>query len=79
VERRSRGGRVLGAAEALSPERALALFTTDPGAPGGSPRRVRVGAVADLCLLHEPWSVARCKLSKELVAQVLCGGERSSC
>lgn len=75
VERRSRGGRMLGPAEGLAPERALALFTTPPAAPGGAPRRVEVGARADLCLLRVPWSRARERLSQGLVAATLRGGE----
>ena len=49
--RRTPSGRVLGPAERLSPERALALFLSDPATPGGPARTVRIGARADLCLL----------------------------
>jgi predicted amidohydrolase YtcJ len=51
VERRTAGGAPLGLREAVSPERALALFLTPPDDPGGEVRRVRPGASADLCLL----------------------------
>jgi len=51
VERRTAGGAPLGLREAVSPERALALFLTPPDDPGGEVRRVRPGAPADLCLL----------------------------
>jgi predicted amidohydrolase YtcJ len=78
VARRSAGGRVLGPDESLDPERALALFTSPPGAPGGSPRRVAVGAPADLCLLDRPWSRARERLDAEDVAACWCGGLRVS-
>jgi predicted amidohydrolase YtcJ len=54
VTRRSVGGRVLGPGEALDPVRALSLYLDDPAAPGVTPRRVEVGAAADLCLLAAP-------------------------
>jgi predicted amidohydrolase YtcJ len=53
VRRMSRSGRVLGPAERLAPGRALALFLSDPGSPGGPARSVQVGARADLCLLGD--------------------------
>ena len=37
IERRTAGGEPLGLREAVSPERALALFLTPPEAPGGTP------------------------------------------
>ena len=75
VTRETHTGSVLGAREALSPERALALFTTPPEAPGGAPRRVRVGEAADLCLLDRPWSAARVALSRDLVAATVLAGK----
>ena len=54
VERRTRTGAVLGAPEALDPQRALALFLARLDDPGGPPRQVRPGAPADLCLLDRP-------------------------
>lgn len=62
VTRKSASGRVLGAAEALSPEQALALFTSPARQPGGPARRLAVGAPADLCLLDRPWADARERL-----------------
>ena len=56
VERRTAEGAPLGVREAVSPERALALFLTAPEDPGGERRRVAVGAPADLCLLDGPLS-----------------------
>lgn len=75
VTRETHTGRVLGAGEALTPERALALFTTPPDDPGGAPRRVRVGEAADLCLLDRPWSDARVALSRDLVAATVLAGQ----
>lgn len=75
VTRETPSGKALGAGEALTPERALALFTTPPEEPGGAPRRVRVGEAADLCLLDRPWSRARLSLSRHLVAATVRAGE----
>lgn len=74
VERRTRGGAPLGPSEALSPERALALFTTPLETPSAAPRALAPGAPADLCLLHLPWREARAQLSRELVAATWIGG-----
>ena len=74
VSRRSAAGAVLGAREALSPEQALALFTTPLDDPGGKPRRVEVGAAADLCLLDCPWREARRSLSAAHVRGTFLGG-----
>jgi predicted amidohydrolase YtcJ len=59
VERRTRAGATLAEAERLAPEEALALFLAPLDDPGGAPRRVTVGALADLCLLDRPWRRAR--------------------
>jgi predicted amidohydrolase YtcJ len=75
VTRRTRDGATLGAHERLTPERALALFTTPAHAPGGTPRRVEVGAVADLCLLDRSWSRARDELSSKMVRATLVAQE----
>ncbi len=75
VHRRTASGVVIGRAEKLTPEQALALFTTPLHAPGGSPRRVRVGEKADLCLLDQPWAAARSDLSRHRVAATFLGGE----
>jgi predicted amidohydrolase YtcJ len=74
VERRTRNGVVLSPDERLSPEQALALFTTHWSAPGGPVRQLRVGAAADLCLLREPWAVVREALADvEVLATVQDG------
>jgi len=53
VRRTTRSGRVVGPDERMAPRRALGLFLSDPGDPGGPPRTVTVGAAADLCLLGD--------------------------
>ena len=75
VDRRTRGGAALGPDEGITPERALALFTTTAAAPGGAPRRVAMGMRADLCLLDRSWSAARDVLGSECVAATFCAGE----
>ena len=67
VSRLTRAGVTLGEAERLAPERALALFLGPLGDPGGAPRRVALGAPADLCLLDRPWRSAREELSSACV------------
>ncbi len=54
TERRTRTGRVVGPDERVDAASALARFLAPWDAPGGPPRRVHVGAAADLCLLHVP-------------------------
>jgi predicted amidohydrolase YtcJ len=75
VERRTAGGASLGRCEALSPERALALFTTPAGSPGGPPREIAPGAPADLCLLDRPWARARDQLDASCVVATITGGK----
>ena len=74
VTRRTRDGALLGERERLTPERALALFTSSPSVPGGPSRRVTVGAVADLCVLDRPWSRARDELSSSMVTATVVAG-----
>ena len=51
MHRRTRSGAVAGAAERVPFEEALAAYLGSPGDPGGTPRHVVPGAVADLLLL----------------------------
>jgi predicted amidohydrolase YtcJ len=74
IERRTASGAPLGVREAVSPERALALFLTPPEVPGGAPRRVEVGAPADLCLLDGPLSRVLEAPSADHVALTVIGG-----
>lgn len=75
VDRKTAAGSVIGPGEAISPERALALFTTPPDDPGGLPRRIAPGAPADLCLLARPWAQARDRLAADSVRYTFCAGE----
>lgn len=74
VTRRTPAGAVVGKDEVLTPEQALGLFLAPLDAPGGPPRRVRVGGPADLCLLDAPWRTARGALHRDRVAATLFGG-----
>ena len=75
VARESAEGLSLGPAEALSPEGAVALFSSPLRDPGGPPRRIRPGAPADLCLLDRPWSAARSALHCDQVRATLRAGK----
>ncbi|MFJ9896244.1 amidohydrolase family protein [Streptomyces sp. NPDC091280] len=59
--------------ERLRPEAALRLFTGEPRHPART-RRLTVGAVADLCLLHVPLREALRTLSGELVRAAYVSG-----
>lgn len=74
VERRTPNGEVLGGVERLTPEQALALFTAPLEAPGRPVPGLYVGAPADLCLLTQPWVVARQNLGLVQVARTVIGG-----
>ena len=61
--------------EAISPEQALALYTKPANDAGAVPRKIEVGAVADLCLLDRDWSHARRDLSDVQVRVCWIDGE----
>jgi predicted amidohydrolase YtcJ len=67
-------GHPIGAAEQLTPERALNLFLGHPTDPGGRVRTVSAGSPADLCLLAVPWTEARTELSHHLVRATIRAG-----
>ena len=73
VHRKTARGRVVGAAERLTPERALALFTTPLSDPGGEPMRIGTGAPAALCVLRRPWAQARLSLDRSDVRASVSG------
>ena len=74
VRRRTSSGQPIGPDEAVTPRRAFDLFTTSPEAPGGSPRRVLVGAAADLCLLDRPLADALDAPSPNMVRATMING-----
>lgn len=63
VDRRTASGEILGGEERLTPEEAVGLFLGEADSPGTSPRRIRPGIVADICLLDRPWQQARSGLA----------------
>jgi predicted amidohydrolase YtcJ len=75
IDRRTELGELLGPAESVSPDAALALLTGDLARPGQPRPALAVGDRADLMLLHEPWREARTALSAELVRATFVGGE----
>jgi predicted amidohydrolase YtcJ len=74
VSRRTEGGRIIGAGEALTPEQALALFLGDPHSPGGPARTIGADVDADLCLIDRPWDAARQDLGAVEVAMTMRSG-----
>lgn len=75
VERTTEAGYILGDSEKLTPEEALALFTSAADAPGGRPRAIDLGEPADFCLLASPWTAARGRLASEDVAATIRDGQ----
>lgn len=73
VSRRTRSGLQLGAGEALTPEEAVALFLSDP-LDLTQQRNIKVGVIADFCMLDRPWEVARERLSSSDVRMTIGGG-----
>ncbi len=74
VDRATESGAVLGPDDRVAPRRALDLFMGPPDAPGGPPRRVEVGAPADLCVLDRPLADALDDLAAVHVTATLVGG-----
>ncbi|MFF3580786.1 amidohydrolase family protein [Streptomyces mirabilis] len=61
--------------EAVDPRAALDLFAGEPQHPSRA-RRLKVGAVADLCLLHVPLREALDLMSADVVRATFVGGRR---
>jgi predicted amidohydrolase YtcJ len=74
VHRRTPAGRVAGPGERLTPGQSVAAYLAPPGDPGGPARRVRVGADADLILLHVPLAAALAAPDPALIRTVLADG-----
>lgn len=72
--RRTAVGRPIGLNERISPSDALQRYLGRPDDPGGPQRRVKVGEVADLCLLHEPLPEALRRPASALVHATIVGG-----
>jgi predicted amidohydrolase YtcJ len=74
AQRRTPAGAVLGAAERMPVGRALRSYLASPLDPGGRPRTVTVGAVADLVLLQLPWAGVLAEPNRDLVRCTLYAG-----
>jgi predicted amidohydrolase YtcJ len=74
AERHTPSGAVAAPAERLPPARALDAYLSAPGDPGGPPRRVRAGAVADLVLLDRPLDDQLAAPTASAVRTVVVGG-----
>lgn len=74
VSRRTVAGHVIAGQEALSPEEALDLYLRVPNDLRRR-RRVEPGAMADLCLLDQPWAVARSALCASHVFTTIINGK----
>jgi predicted amidohydrolase YtcJ len=74
VSRRTKAGGVLNADERMPKRDALSLYLGGFHDPGGPPRRVEVGAPADLCLLAASLGAALDALNPELVSATMVGG-----
>jgi predicted amidohydrolase YtcJ len=72
--RTTTGGEVLGAAERIAPAEALGLYLGSAVSPA-TPRRVAVGADADLCLLTAPLRDVLAAPTADLVAATVIGGQ----
>jgi predicted amidohydrolase YtcJ len=73
VSRQTREGSAIGAAEALTPEQAIALYLACPHDLSRQ-RRIAPDESADLCLLDRPWAKARGRLSSTDVRATFAGG-----
>lgn len=74
VDRRTESGAVLGPDDRIVAARALDLFLGPAAAPGGPPRRLEVGAPADLCVLDRPVADALDDLAAVRVTATIVGG-----
>lgn len=78
TKRRTRSGGILGIGERVEAEAALALFSEAPSSAameGTAAGALRVGRIADLCLLDAPWKDVREDLAGDHVALTVCDGE----
>jgi predicted amidohydrolase YtcJ len=75
VDRRTPSGAVLGAREVVPARQALAMYLTPLDDPAGAPRRVVVGAPADLCLLTTDLATALADPTAVTVATTVRDGD----
>ncbi len=74
ADRRTPSGEVLGTGERQPVARALRGYLASSARPGGPPRRITIGAKADLVLMHVPWAAVLATPSSDLVRSTIYGG-----
>jgi predicted amidohydrolase YtcJ len=74
IGRRTAGGGVIGAGEAITAQAALALYLGPFADAGGPPRRIAVGEAADLCLLGTSWQDCLHNPHRDAVRATIVGG-----
>ncbi len=74
ADRRTPSGEVIGPAERQTVARALRGYLAASARPGGPPRRITIGAPADLVLMHAPWAAVVAAPSGDLVRSTIYGG-----
>lgn len=74
IDRVTRSGQPLGVQERVTPRRALNMYLGGADDPGGQPRMVAPGAVADLCVLRAPLASALAHPTANQVAATVIGG-----
>jgi predicted amidohydrolase YtcJ len=74
VDRRTPHGHSLNPVEALTPEEAFTMFTPNGLKGHASVPMPRVGQLANLCILAQPWSLIRTNLSAARVTTTLRAG-----
>ena len=74
AQRRTPAGEVLGPDERITVRQALDGYLRSPAYPGGPARRVRIGAPADLVLMHVPWPTVLAAPDRDLVRCTIIGG-----
>lgn len=74
MRRLTRQGHQIGAEECLDADEALNLMLGSLEEPGGPPRRVHLGAPADLIVLDRPWALARNNLAAVQVRLTIKSG-----
>ncbi|NKY43632.1 amidohydrolase family protein [Nocardia cerradoensis] len=68
------GKRTLGRSERVAPRKVLDGLLTPLADPGGRPRRIEIGAPADLCLLRVPLAEALAAPDSDAVYTAVCRG-----
>ncbi|WP_009476059.1 amidohydrolase family protein [Rhodococcus sp. JVH1] len=74
VTRRAPTGEIVGSTERITAAQALARYLTPADNPGGTPRRIRVGATADMVLLSAPLADILTAPAADAVQATMIGG-----